>query len=201
MKSNQHSISVAPTFKSGVKPRRYKALAKICRVFSNYAITLLFAATTLMACREHTSQPSLANSPINYADTGIHKNSDKPLPLDHIVVKYMAPGILTDSDVSCNDFMFSDSRESKPNYLHKKVFDRSSKEFHNIDSLYSFFKPELSIDRIDVRVHIENCDSNNKIISTICMDKFGHFYSANEGKYMLNVALKKYILEKVANDF
>jgi hypothetical protein len=108
-----------------------------------------------------------------------------------VILRYVYPDMLTIVDVSCEGLDSDFSHEIK-----EIEFKKGTHDFHVIDSLFSYFEEDTSIESIDVRIKII---SNAKNDSIICMDNLGQFFSVRKNRYMKNEALKDFIL-KIVND-
>lgn len=71
------------------------------------------------------------------------------------------------------------------------VITDKSDEYLVLKNLFKKFTIDSSISSIDTRIKI------NYVEDTICMDKFGHFYSKNKDTYMRNDSLSTFIHKKI----
>ena len=113
-----------------------------------------------------------------------------PRKADHIRISYMALFSETCTRVTCDEALGG-------NVLLKN----SSKDFRTVDSLCNLFIDDTCQNDIDVRVHIDTYDEKNLPIQTFCMDYFGRFYAANDGRYKQNPALRSFIFKKMEKPY
>lgn len=96
----------------------------------------------------------------------------------NITIRYAGLASSTPTSITCD--LFDWGAFSKKDTI---IIKNTSDEYLTIESLFKKFTIDTSIVSINTRIKI------SYVADTICLDKFGNYYSENQDKYMRNDSL------------